>query len=320
MLFSSDASVFSTRECAAGEKTDYWREVVCKLFTPLTPRFVDAQQFEGTVCQQRRDMVDIAEISAGAQSVRHGPGEIRRTDQHLAFFIVHLAGSAFFEVPTGASRLQAGDMLVVSTDHPYEFAFAGAFRQLCIAVPHAALGGRWDDVALSSIGRIPGRGADLARYLESTDLDPARDAGCTALLERHLVEYLWILTASAGRTVDAAARPPSSLRLAAIERVISQQYRDPELCPTQVAAALGISVRSLYKAFEGTPTTFAGALLKQRLDAARVLLGTDGVRGRSIADIAYAVGFADLSHFNRRFKRHFQVTPRAYIAMHRDGA
>jgi len=36
--------------------------------------------------------------------------------------------------------------------------------------------------------------------------------------------------------------------------------------------------------------------------------------GGALSDVVYRYGFADLSHFNRRFKRIYGMTPRQYQA------
>jgi transcriptional regulator GlxA family with amidase domain len=50
-------------------------------------------------------------------------------------------------------------------------------------------------------------------------------------------------------------------------------------------------------------------VLRERLERAAQLLDADKGQNRKIADIALEAGFADLSHFNRAFRRHFGDTP-----------
>lgn len=55
-----------------------------------------------------------------------------------------------------------------------------------------------------------------------------------------------------------------------------------------------------------------GTLVQQRIDNAARLL-TDPIQtGRSVTDIAYAVGFKDASHFTRAFKSRHGVSPREH--------
>jgi AraC-like DNA-binding protein len=60
---------------------------------------------------------------------------------------------------------------------------------------------------------------------------------------------------------------------------------------------------------EDTGKSFTRHVLERRLDNATALLRDPQWRDRKITDVAVAVGFSDLSYFNRTFRRHFGVTP-----------
>ena len=61
--------------------------------------------------------------------------------------------------------------------------------------------------------------------------------------------------------------------------------------------------------FEESGTTFSVFVLQLRLDAARSMLTSPRYESWSITQIALEAGFTDLSHFNRRFKQRFLMTP-----------
>lgn len=57
----------------------------------------------------------------------------------------------------------------------------------------------------------------------------------------------------------------------------------------------------------------ASELVRQeRLELARLRLGSDDFRDQSIADVAVSVGFQSPSAFSAAFRRHFGVTPREF--------
>ena len=66
--------------------------------------------------------------------------------------------------------------------------------------------------------------------------------------------------------------------------------------------------RDVHKRFEDGDVTCAQYMLRRGLERAHRLLQTGGM-DRPISAIAYDVGFGDLSHFNRTFRREFQMTP-----------
>jgi len=71
-----------------------------------------------------------------------------------------------------------------------------------------------------------------------------------------------------------------------------------------------VTPRYVQRLFEADGTTFSEYLMEQRLARAHRLLCEPGASHTAISTIAYDVGFGDLSHFNRRFRRQYGLTPR----------
>ena len=88
-----------------------------------------------------------------------------------------------------------------------------------------------------------------------------------------------------------------------MEKRSRQRVRD------QVAARQGVSPRYVQILFEEAGTTFSEFVLERRLEAARNMLASPRYAIWSIAAIAFEAGFGDVSHFNRRFKRRYLMTP-----------
>ena len=71
--------------------------------------------------------------------------------------------------------------------------------------------------------------------------------------------------------------------------------------------SLGVTPRYVHMLFEPDGRSFLEYVLAERLARAyRVLMGD---ATRSVSAVANATGFADLSHFNRTFRRQFGCTP-----------
>lgn len=81
---------------------------------------------------------------------------------------------------------------------------------------------------------------------------------------------------------------------------------DPDYSISDLAAELGMSVRYIHKLFSAAGTTPRTWLNQQRLERARkLLLSTDA----TISTISVRVGFRDVSHFSRAFRRRFGTSP-----------
>src|SRR3546814_20210977 len=100
-------------------------------------------------------------------------------------------------------------------------------------------------------------------------------------------------------------------RLRAIKADIAVHLCDPRLDIAGVAARMGISPRYVRRLFQEETGSFSAYVLDERLDRAHRLLLHPGLVPRTIAAIAYACGFGDLSYFNRTFRRRFGTIGRA---------
>jgi len=81
-----------------------------------------------------------------------------------------------------------------------------------------------------------------------------------------------------------------------------------------VAAAFGISRRSLYNLFSPGGMTPHAFIQQAKLARAGALLRESGWRDASIARIADHCGFADAAHFSRAFHAHYGAAPTAWRA------
>jgi AraC-like DNA-binding protein len=83
----------------------------------------------------------------------------------------------------------------------------------------------------------------------------------------------------------------------------------PDLSPHTIACKLGISERYVRLILSETGRSFTELVLTRRLDIAHHRLSDPQSDRCTIAGIAFAAGFSDISHFNRRFRGRFGLTP-----------
>ena len=131
----------------------------------------------------------------------------------------------------------------------------------------------------------------------------------------HVGEQLrQLLSAACGAGVDDRQRSLPESRLVAILAHIDAHLSDPGLGAASVAARFDLSPRYVAKLFEGQGATLGETVTARRIAMAAGILGDPAARRRTVAEIAYACGFSDLTTFNRRFRRTFGATPREYRA------
>jgi AraC-like DNA-binding protein len=184
---------------------------------------------------------------------------------------------------------------VVQADRPYVLDFPRDFSQYVIKLPRGVqpVGNAISPTAARFV-------RSLARDLLDPDVEP--DRVCDEVSARALQELL------CGRSAEPALPHPVPGLYAMAVAMIREKMFEPLLSRNRVADELGVSVRTLARAFAMHGTSFDRSLWDNRLEAAYEALLSRRA-GTNITEIALRHGFSDSSHFARRFKARFGVKP-----------
>ena len=93
---------------------------------------------------------------------------------------------------------------------------------------------------------------------------------------------------------------------------IAENLGDPDLGPSQVAAAAGVSLRRLQALFRDDGRNVAAHIWERRLEKAARHLSDPGCLHVQLGEVAYRCGFVDQAHFSRRFRDRYGLSPRDY--------
>ncbi len=125
-----------------------------------------------------------------------------------------------------------------------------------------------------------------------------------------------LLSLVPGQDKDSVCNSVSRYLFRRVLQAVSDHAEDPEFCPEKAAAELGISKRHLHGICAREHTTFSRLLMECRLKRARERLDDKRYLGHRVCDIALTCGFSDPSHFARRFRQAYGVTPKSYRRCH----
>ncbi|MDG2533912.1 helix-turn-helix domain-containing protein [Sphingomonas sp. HITSZ_GF] len=146
----------------------------------------------------------------------------------------------------------------------------------------------------------------LARYTRLVEQLPPSEGLGNAVAD-HICD---LAVLALGALPDPETRASAgAARLALVQADIRRNAWRPELSIGWAAARQGISAVYLRKLFAAAGTSFADFVLAVRLDQARARLADPAWSHRTIATIAFEIGFGDISYFNRCFRRRFGMTP-----------
>jgi AraC-like DNA-binding protein len=141
-------------------------------------------------------------------------------------------------------------------------------------------------------------------------LDEDLPASAAESLASATLELARAVIATVGQQDAARNDVANEALVTRIEAYVQQHLADPGLSPESIAHAHHISVRQLYKLWSGRELGLAEWIMRGRLEGAR----RDLRRNESlpIAALARRWGFTDATHFGRRFRSAYGISPREW--------
>jgi len=128
-----------------------------------------------------------------------------------------------------------------------------------------------------------------------------------------LVDLVGLVIGAKGEPAELAElRGLRAARLQAILARIRTEYTNPEISAQRVARTLGLSPSYIHDLLQETGMSFSEHVLELRLQKAAQMLSDRICDNMRISEIAYMVGFGDVSYFNRCFRRRFGCAPRHF--------
>jgi len=267
----------------------------------------DSSGFANTgVCVQRMT------FTAGF-SAQRTPSLLADGNDDIILYL-HQAGRRIVSQLGRETEIEAGGGIVSSNADTSTVIVPEASRFVCIAVPRKpilALVPNLDDLLVRSLPGDTGVLQLLETYLTALNHGQAVS---TPELQHSIVVHIHDLVAVAlGAARDhleiATGRGIRAARLHAIKADILKHLANGDVSATALAARHRVTRRYIHRLFECEGTTLSKFVLGQRLSRVHRMLTDFRSAGRTIGELAYKVGFGDLSTFNHAFRYHFGATP-----------
>ncbi|HZZ46275.1 MAG TPA: helix-turn-helix domain-containing protein [Pseudonocardia sp.] len=329
-------AVWDVTRCPAPEQFDYWREVICQAFVPLTPtRRVDEVSFSGQVETRPLGTLNRAALRSQAQDTLHGPKEVSRTSGEYYFVNLQLEGVCRVVQSGVESFINPGQFTVVDTTEPYAFTLDSNWSMLSYRVPRGQISTRLArprSGLATPIETRSGVGAVASSLMRSLWQlgDVAGPEAAAELADSFAAAVAAALSSIPGATPGTAlsstpaTSPGTSLSISgqpvrerslqagirtAILGFVRQNVSNPDLSVSLVCRHFSISPRTLHKLFQERHESFSATVRSIRLERCARLLA-DSTCVDSITEIAARNGFSDPASFSRAFRRRYGMAPR----------
>ncbi|MGH3903126.1 MAG: helix-turn-helix domain-containing protein [Pseudonocardiaceae bacterium] len=310
----------NTEDLPAAERFAFWRQLLWQTIAPFELRSDHEEDFRAEVRTVDLGAVRATLMAQPSMEGRRTPKLIRKSDPEFYQLGVNVRGHVTASQDRRSVTLAPGDLVLVDTSRPFHcIADGGANRciGLTLAFPRALLPLPDNKVRQLLLVRMSGSGGIgplLSRYL--VELIRPDDQWRPADAARLATVTLDLVTAMLAHHLEADEQLPGQTRegalLARIYSFIQQHLNDPALSPGMIAAAHGISTRSLHRLFHASDLTVTGWIRARRLDRCRRDLADPHFRARPVHAIAARWGLPDAAHFSRTFRAEYGLTPQAY--------
>jgi AraC family transcriptional regulator, positive regulator of tynA and feaB len=302
---------FSTKTVHARDRLAFWREEASKLYVTHEFSTRVGRNFQGTIGIGSLGNVALASFECDECEVMRTLESLKSADDDDVLLCRIAAGTVTAHQDGRDVVAFPGDVYLLDPRRPFTLE-VGAASSLVLKVPRVEMEARLGDLAAFTALLLPRGQATSALASDflsmavkrADDLDPSVGVSIAQ-------QVLDLVAIAFGARVGTAAKlsTPRLATLTRLKSVIETRVCNPELKLTDIAAAAGISVRYANALLAQENTSLERFIMLRRLQRCRQALEDPSQLGRTVGDIAYSCGFADLSHFSRRYKAQFGCSP-----------
>jgi len=302
---TTDLLRWSTDAVEARDRLDYWVGAICECFLEMDASSPTPNRFGCELLSAPLHSLRVNRVRGSAQDVFRTRAAISRSRENF-YYLLCKESTPCNVVQQGAhaDRLLPGDLALIDSRRSYELHFHESVDIFSIQLPTEWLETWLPDPRLHLGRRIDGGlgwGLALSAYVRQ--LSTPIGALPTSLVADHLGSLLSLAVER-----ESTEQPCRDLA-ARIDEALGGRCTEPDLCANNIAAMLGISVRTLHRALAARQQTFAERLMQHRIQRARRMLGSPAFDRVTTAEIGRRVGLVDPSHFVRVCRRLSGSTP-----------
>jgi AraC-like DNA-binding protein len=294
----------ANREAAAT-----WPGLIDGLFGRAEVNVGNATDFLGSIAHSQLGSLELANVISSREKSHRTARHVGH-DSRDRFILVNVRrGSVRLQQGRHDIEMPAGSFTLYASDRPSSWTHDDRTEVANVAIPGAMLRGRLRN--FESVLCRP-QSDHVALWRLTSDFLMSVTAQLKRLPEQaahsvagQLFEMIALALEADENGVPLGNAPSRAAVRHQCEAYIRSHLAEAGLDPETVAAAAGISVRSLHRVFRDGDQTVADFIRDARLTASHAMLADSGKARLSIAEIAYRSGFRRQAHFANAFKKRY---------------
>ena len=311
---SADVVMLRTSGLDTAEGRDEWRNTLGSLYCEMDVAWPKGNGLDAEWGGRPFGDLHVSSIRCEEQTVIRSPAMIRSdpTEDFLVCLITD--GSVEVTQAGRATLLRPGGFAFLELGEPFVFHSPDTFRQVVVRVPGRMMSGRLPNSyahrftarEFAPTSGPAGIVGTLLTQIANADAPIPRAASTS-----FATSVVDMLTTTIMAELPAEHRKESfrSQDLARIQQVIADNLHDADFSLSDLAAQAGMSARNVQKLVATTGNSPMAWLYAARIERAKHLLMSTG---QSVAEVSECVGFRDVSHFSRMFRKQVGVSPGRY--------
>jgi AraC family transcriptional activator of tynA and feaB len=316
------SQTISTDVLPAGERFEFWREIVTKRHIRFAVEQLDNQspfraQLTGLVLG---DVLMSLESLTGV----HGSRTIQDVSldgmDHYLLCFPSIKSTQPAQIKQGGQTrtVNARDIFLLDAAQPFQYWHRDMEDAMTVAIPRYHLEQRLRQSEVRGFRISPanhGLGRLLFSYCREIPLllqDGVADSAVLNTLSEHLISLTALAFESSSDGLEQAQDTLVSLRLKSVFNCIDSNLHRSDLSAEWVARETGLSRSGLFQLLKSHDVRFQSYVTERRLESAARDLSNPALSHFSVSEVAYQNGFNNLSHFSHRFSRRYGMSPRAY--------
>jgi AraC-like DNA-binding protein len=309
-------TLFSTEDVHPRDRFDYWHNVACRNLVVHESKPASQQGFHAKMETGRLADVGLILFENSPMDVSHSQRHVAQVRNDELFVCRQVAGTLALEQGSREVVLEPGDVTLLDPLLPYAGRFSPASKLLVLKLPRAPLEarvGKTRDMIIRPLRPSEAESSLTSAFLAmlpgyADKLGPA----AAEIIKDQTLDLIAVAMAKMMEAHTPKVSSARSLALLSVRAAIEARLTDRNLDPDTVARAAGISVRYANKVLAPEDTSITRLIQARRLARCRRALEDPMQLHRTVSEIAYAWGFSDMTHFGRRFKAIYGMSPTDY--------
>jgi AraC family transcriptional regulator, positive regulator of tynA and feaB len=307
---------FSTNTVAAPRRLAYWNDLASAAFGPLAVDPTEPDRFQARLTRVPLGSSFVASACSSPATIRcHGEKSPDAMGRAVNLALQRRGVSRRTQLGN-VVELSPGDLVLVDCCRPHIVEFDRPSETLVVRLPLTTVLERVGDPERYFGMRVAGSsaaGALLASFILTTfaNLPNLTSADATSTVTDVLLSLLELVYGRPRQPKNGGPSGTAGDHLQRAQQYVEAHLCDPEFSARDIAEELGLGPRYLqilFATMNVTPTVY---ILNRRLDIAAKRL-RHGREWRQISQVAFSVGFSDLSYFSHAFRRRFGMSARCY--------